>query len=420
MPHLEEPLPDFEADAGLDDAPINSIPSAHSRKAISFRALNLRPELLTAIEQNGFEQPSEIQVEALPHALQGEDLVCQGKAGMGKTAVFIFAVLNQLEERSPNTTQCVAFLPTRELVYQVGKEFERFSKNLPFRVEVAICHAEVPIQIQRTHLKEYPPTVVVGTPLRVHQLVRNKSVSVKEVRFFVVDEADQLVGLLDQRAAIQEVFLLTPREKQVIFLTATLPEEVKFTASRWCQRHRYTEVCVSQNQDLTLSGLLQYYIAVRQGDKLKRLVALLDVQQFRRAIVFTKNPETCMELTKKLKELNFPAIDLHEGMTTRIKQFERFRGGQDKLAQILVTTDVCARGVDFTECNFVIQHDVSADPDTYLHRVGRCGRFGTKGLCVCFVANEAEVGALRALKTRYGVTVKKYTETVLEALYNTA
>jgi len=203
-----------------------------------FRDLMLRPELLRAIMDCGFEHPSEVQHECIPQAILGMDIICQAKSGMGKTAVFVLATLQQLQPED-GVVSVLVMCHTRELAFQISKEYERFSKYLN-NVKVAVFFGGMPIKKDEETLKNNTPHIVVGTPGRLLALARSGALKLKSIKYFVLDECDKMIGDIDMRRDVQEVFKMTPQEKQVMMFSATLPKDLRVICKKFMQ-----EVCSS-------------------------------------------------------------------------------------------------------------------------------------------------------------------------------
>eukprot|EP00906_Rhabdomonas_costata_P010686 RCo015032 len=208
--------------------------------ASSFRDLGLRSRMLYALEKAGLERPSFVQSEAIPVAIQGKDLICQAPSGMGKTIVFVVGVLQQLE--TYGTVQCITLLHARELAVQVASEFERIGKHVSANVGIACCHPELALAVQKKQLAAAKPTIVVGTPGRVLGLCRSKAINCNNVKHFIIDECDAMLGSLDVRSTVQDVFRLTPITKQVMMMATTLSAEALETARKFTRnvcRHSF-------------------------------------------------------------------------------------------------------------------------------------------------------------------------------------
>jgi ATP-dependent RNA helicase UAP56/SUB2 len=373
-----------------------------------FKDFLLKPELLRAIVDCGFEHPSEVQHECIPQAILGMDVICQAKSGMGKTAVFVLAVLQQLEAQ-PGQVQAVVLGHTRELAFQICHEFERFSAYMK-DVKVGVFFGGVNVKQQKEALKADCPNVVVGTPGRVKQLVRDGDMNLKGVRHFVLDECDKMLDQLDMRSDVQEIFKATPHDKQVMMFSATLSKEIRPVVRKFMADPM--EIYVDDEAKLTLHGLVQHYIMLNEEEKNRKLNDLLDALDFNQVVIFVKSVPRATELNRLLCECNFPSICIHSGMKqdVRVEKYKAFKEGQKR---ILVATDLVARGIDIERVNIVINYDMpetdekhGQGADTYLHRVGRAGRFGTKGLGITFVASEKDSEVLNQVQERFDVDIK--------------
>ncbi|TKS88713.1 Spliceosome RNA helicase DDX39B [Collichthys lucidus] len=233
-----------------------------------FRDFLLKPELLRAIVDCGFEHPSEVQHECIPQAILGMDVLCQAKSGMGKTAVFVLATLQQLEPVTGQVSVLV-MCHTRELAFQISKEYERFSKYMP-TVKVAVFFGGLSIKKDEEVLKKDCPHIVVGTPGRILALTRNKTLNLRHIKHFILDECDKMLEQLDMRRDVQEIFRMTPHEKQVMMFSATLSKEIRPPM----------EIFVDDETKLTLHGLQQYYVKLKDNEKNRKLFDLLDALEF--------------------------------------------------------------------------------------------------------------------------------------------
>nr|XP_048673295.1 spliceosome RNA helicase DDX39B isoform X3 [Caretta caretta] len=219
---------------GVDVPPKKDVKGSYvSIHSSGFRDFLLKPELLRAIVDCGFEHPSEVQHECIPQAILGMDVLCQAKSGMGKTAVFVLATLQQLEPVTGQVSVLV-MCHTRELAFQISKEYERFSKYMP-SVKVAVFFGGLSIKKDEEVLKKNCPHIVVGTPGRILALARNKSLNLKHIKHFILDECDKMLEQLDMRRDVQEIFRMTPHEKQVMMFSATLSKEIRPVCRKFMQ-----------------------------------------------------------------------------------------------------------------------------------------------------------------------------------------
>jgi len=365
-----------------------------------FRDFLLKPEILRAIGDCGFEHPSEVQHECIPQAVLGMDILCQAKSGMGKTAVFVLATLQQLEPVDGQVS-CLVMCHTRELAFQISKEYERFSKFLS-GVKVGVFFGGLPIAKDEAVLKDNCPHIVVGTPGRILALTRTKKLNLKNLKHFVLDECDKMLAELDMRRDVQEIFRSTPHEKQVMMFSATLSKDVRPVCKKFMQDPM--EVYIDDEAKLTLHGLQQHYVKLKDSEKNRKLFELLDVLEFNQVVIFVKSVQRCIALSQLLVEQNFPTIAIHRGMSQeeRLSRYQQFKDFQKR---ILVATNLFGRGMDIERVNIVFNYDMPEDSDTYLHRVARAGRFGTKGLGITFVSDEADAKTLNDVQERFEVDI---------------
>ncbi|KAG2279604.1 hypothetical protein Bca52824_050824 [Brassica carinata] len=341
-----------------------------------------------------FGSPS-VQHECIPQAILGMDVICQAKSGMGKTAVFVLSTLQQIEP-SPGQVSALILCHTR-VAYQICNEFMRFSTYLP-DTKVSVFYGGVNNKIHKDLLKNECPHIVVGTPGR-------------NVRHFILDECDKMLESLDMRRDVQEIFKMTPHDKQVMMFSATLSKEIAQSARSFANT-LYSDICpfqpmeiyVDDEAKLTLHGLVQHYIKLSEMEKTA-------------IVIFVKSVSRAGELNKLLIECNFPSICIHSGMSQeeRLTHYKSFKEGHKR---ILVATDLVGRGIDIERVNIVINYDMPDSADTYLHRVGRAGRFGTKGLAITFVASASDSEVLNQVQDRFEVDIKELPEQIDTSTYS--
>ncbi|KAF8472643.1 P-loop containing nucleoside triphosphate hydrolase protein [Kalaharituber pfeilii] len=402
-----------------------------------FRDFLLKPELLRAITDCGFEHPSEVvvglarsyayghhlcgqllgalltvQQVCIPQSVLGTDVLCQAKSGLGKTAVFVLTTLQQVDPVAGEVSVLV-MCHTRELAYQIKNEYARFSKYMP-QVRTAVFYGGTPMQkdIEILKNKDQHPHIIVATPGRLNALVRDKHLRLGSVKVFVLDECDKMLEQIDMRRDVQEIFRATPQQKQVMMFSATLSQEIRPICKKFMQNP--LEIYVDDETKLTLHGLQQYYIKLDEREKNRKLNELLDQLEFNQVIIFVKSTLRANELNRLLTECNFPSIAVHSGVSqeeriARYKQFKEFN------KRICVATDVFGRGIDIERINLAINYDLPADPDSYLHRVGRAGRFGTKGLSISFVSSKEDAEVLDKIMERFEVSLDPFPEDGIDA-----
>jgi len=361
----------------------------------------LKPELLHAISDCGFEHPSEVQHEAIPQAMLGSDVVCQAKSGMGKTCVFVLSILQQLDAEKSSKPAAIVLCHTRELAYQICNEFKRLKKYLP-GITVEVLYGGVPIQQQREILKKDPPHVIVGTPGRVMTLAREKTLDLSNIKHFVLDECDRMLDEADMRRQVQTIFYETPVEKQVMMFSATIEGNLREICKKFM--HHPLEIFVNDGSKLTLYGLGQYYVELQEAEKNKKLVDLLDAMEFNQLVIFVSSISRAETLNRILVDCNFPSIALTSKLS-QPERIERYKKFKDFHARIMVATNLVGRGIDIERINVVINYDMPENADTYLHRVGRAGRFGTKGIAISFVSSKEDAEVLNQVQSRFVVNI---------------
>eukprot|EP00931_Biecheleriopsis_adriatica_P115872 TRINITY_DN91623_c0_g1_i1.p1 TRINITY_DN91623_c0_g1~~TRINITY_DN91623_c0_g1_i1.p1 ORF type:complete len:423 (+),score=132.74 TRINITY_DN91623_c0_g1_i1:79-1347(+) len=411
----EDELPDFdeeetkqeegkEGEAKDGEAKKGSYAAIH---ASGFRDFLLKPELLRAIVDCGFEHPSEVQHECIPQAILGTDILCQAKSGMGKTAVFVLACLQQIDS-SEKAIKTMVMCHTRELAYQIKHEFDRFAKYFQ-GVKCGVVYGGTPIAKDKEMLKDDCPHILIGTPGRVLGLLREKDMKLDKLTQFVLDECDKCLDKLDMRKDVQQIFMETPKKKQVMMFSATMTSETRALCKKFMQDPH--EIRVDEESKLTLHGLLQYYVKLGEKEKNRKLNDLLDALEFNQVVIFVKSVQRAVALDKLLVECNFPSIAIHSGLNQedRIARYKQFKEFQKR---IMVSTDLFGRGIDIERVNIVINYDMPDESDAYLHRVGRAGRFGTKGLAITFVATDEDTEVLKKVQERFEVNIGEMPATI--------
>lgn len=388
----------------------------------SFRDFMLKPELMRAIGDCGFEHPSTVQNECLPKAIYGVDVLCQAKSGMGKTAVFVLAVLQQLEPKD-NEVSALILCHTRELAYQICHEFDRFKKYTP-AVKAGVFFGGTPEAEDRARLKNDPPHIVIGTPGRILSLSNPQArwrhegmLKLDNLKFFVLDECDKMLDTLDMRRDVQQIFSRTPHSKQVMMFTATLSDEIRPVCKKFMNSP--LEIYINDGSKLTLHGLQQYYVELQEEEKNRKLVDLLDSLEFNQVVIFVQSVSRAHALNQLLTGCSFPSICIHGRMlqADRIAKYKQFK---DFKARIMVSTNVLGRGIDIERVNVVINYDMAENADTYLHRVGRAGRFGTKGLAISFISSAENGEVLNDVQSRFVVNIPKLPDTIDPSTYMTS
>jgi len=394
----EDVLPDYSSSD--EEQPNNSESKVVTSSSVvhdsGFADFLLKNELLRAIADCGFEHPSQVQHECIPAAILGTDILCQAKSGMGKTAVFVLSTLHLIEKEK--NIVAVVVTHTRELAYQILEEFNRFTKYLP-HVKAKVVYGGVPLAQDKKELTE-PPQILIGTPGRLLHLVTDGTISLSNVKYFILDECDQMLEELDMRNDVQKIFKFTPHVKQVMMFSATLSDDVRAVCKRFM--HNPREIYINDKAKLTLDGLQQFYVNLKEEQKNRKLVNLLDVLEFNQVVIFVSTVERAVALNKLLESEKFPSICTHSRLKQdqRIDQYKSFKKFGSR---IMVTTNMYGRGVDFERVNVVFNYDMPSNETTYLHRVGRAGRFGTKGIAISFVSTDEDKEVMEKVRKQFVV-----------------
>lgn len=407
-----------EDDLGVEDIPNESLldektsvssPTKNEdqeNKQKGFRDFLLKPELLRAINDCGFENPSEVQNECIPQAILGMDILCQAKSGMGKTCVFVISTLQQLD-KIDDKVSILVISHTRELAFQISKEYERFSKYM--KVNVAVFFGGFSLRVDEQVLRINRPQVVVSTTGRMIDLIRCKKINLNHVKHFVIDECDKILGLMDSRMDVMKINENLPRDKQVMMFSATLSDDMRTFCKLFLESP--LEVIIGDDTKLTLHGLQQYYVDLQEKEKNRKLYDILTTVEFNQAIIFVKTIQRCIALHEILDALNLSVTNIHSSMTQEMRLYN-YQIVKKYKKRILVTTKMFDRGIDFDRVNLVINYDMPDDSDTYLHAVGRAGRFGTKGTAITFVAGHVDSIVFKEVKSRFDIEFSELPEEI--------
>src|SRR3954454_5215177 len=352
-----------------------------SDDAAGFAGLALRPELLQALTSLGYEEPTPIQREAIPPLLDGHDLLGQAATGTGKTAAFALPVLQGLAGSARGAgPAALVLVPTRELAEQVSQAVHRYGRDLGVRVLPVYGGQPIGRQLQAL---QRGVDVVVGTPGRVLDHINRATLRLGDVRTVVLDEADEM---LDMGFAedIEAILAETPADRQTVLFSATLPPRIDSIA----RRHLRDPVRISMGRQEASGGqaplVRQVAYVVPRAYKAATLGRVLDVEAPAAALVFCRTRDEVDQITETLNGRGYRAEALHGGMTQehRDRVMGRLRGGT---ADLVVATDVAARGLDIGQLSHVVNYDVPCSPDAYVHRIGRVGRAGREGVAITLV-----------------------------------
>lgn len=342
-----------------------------------FRELGLAPHILDALEKKGFIEPSPIQSAAIPLLLSGEkDVVGQAQTGTGKTAAFGIPII-QILEPGQGYVQAIILSPTRELAIQITDELYSLKGTSPLSVLTVYGGQSIDIQLRRL---SQGVDVVVGTPGRVIDLIKRGALKLSRVKFAVLDEADEMLNM----GFVEDIEIIlgnTPKDKRTLMFSATMPKPILAIAEK--SMREYVLINVRKEQP-TLDLTDQIYYDVRFEDKLEALSRIIDMEPDMFAMVFCRTKNDVDELSEKLSLRGYLVESLHGDIAQaqRTKVIERFKS---RKFPILIATDVAARGIDVNDLTHVINYSIPQGSDTYIHRIGRTGRAGKRGIAVTFV-----------------------------------
>jgi ATP-dependent RNA helicase DeaD len=353
-------------------------PDRPAAPVTNFRNLSLSEAVVQALDEVGYETPTPIQAATIPHLLAGADLVGQAQTGTGKTAAFALPILSRIElqEHSP---QALVLVPTRELAIQVAEAFQRYAAHLKGFHVVPIYGGQS--YAPQLHSLRRGVHVVVGTPGRVMDHIKQGTLKLATLKHIVLDEADEMLrmGFIDD---VEWVLEQAPKQRQIALFSATMPSEIRRIAKN--HLHQPAEVTI-KSRTSTASKIRQRYWIVSGMHKLDALTRILEAESFDAMLVFTRTKIATEELAQRLEARGFAAEALNGDIVQaqRERTIARLKSGQ---IDIVVATDVAARGLDVERVSHVVNYDVPHDPESYVHRIGRTGRAGRSGEAILFIA----------------------------------
>jgi len=349
---------------------------------LTFADLQIHPSVLQAVTDVGYESPSAIQAATIPPMLAGSDVVGLAQTGTGKTAAFAIPILSKIDAASKNT-QALVLAPTRELALQVAEAFGRYGAHLP-GIQVLPIYGGSSYGPQLAGLRR-GAQIVVGTPGRVIDHLEKGSLDLSHLDYLVLDEADEMLqmGFAED---VERILADTPEYKQVALFSATMPPAIKKITSKYL--HDPVEVTV-KSKTQTAENITQRYLQVSYPRKMDALTRLLEVEEGDAMIVFVRTKQATEEVAEKLRARGFAAAAINGDIpqTQRERTIASLKSGA---IDILVATDVAARGLDVERISHVVNYDIPHDPESYVHRIGRTGRAGESGLTVSLVSAETE------------------------------
>ena len=369
--------------------------------------MNLREELLRGVFSYGFEKPSAIQQRAIAPIIKGRDLVAQSQSGTGKTAVFSIGALQVLDTTSAKT-QTLILSPTRELAEQHEKVIQALGDYLNVSCHACIGGKSMGEDIRKL---ESGVQIVSGTPGRVFDMIQRRNLLTQDIKLFVIDEADEMLnsGFKDQ---IYDIYRFLPPGIQVVLMSATMPAEVLEMTTKFMNDP--IRVLVKRDE-LTLEGIRQYFVPVEKEEwKFDTLCDLYNTLTITQAVIFCNTRNKVNWLTEKMRNANFTVCAMHGGMaqSERSAVMQEFRSGTSR---VLIASDVWGRGLDVQQVSLVICYDLPTSREQYIHRIGRSGRFGRKGVAINFVKDD-DIRILKDIEQFYSTQIEELPMNVEELL----
>src|SRR5947208_13077233 len=354
----------------------------------TFEELGLSAQLLKALSENGFEAPFPIQEAAIPLVLEGKDVVGQAHTGTGKTAAFGLPILQKIKPDGP--VQALILAPTRELAVQVTTEINRFARYIGTNAVAIYGGQSINLQLDRLR---HGVQIVVATPGRLIDHIKQGSIQLENVKYVVLDEADRMLdmGFIDD---IKFILFYVNEDRQTCLFSATMPPEIM----RLAQEYMYDAKEVRLNEEeLSLDTIDQSYLVVPEREKFKHLCNFIKKRDKKQTIVFAATKQRTRRLVEELKQEVFKEISIHDDLSQRERDnaMYRFKKGTD---DILVATDIAARGIDVPAVGHVINYDIPAEPLMYFHRIGRTARAGATGKAISLVSHDRVDDFARILK----------------------
>ena len=357
-------------------------------KQLKFNELGLSEGIVETLTAIGYEQPTPIQEQTIQLALSGRDVLGQAQTGTGKTAAFGLPTIEKINPEN-KAIQALVIAPTRELAVQGQEELFRFGKSKGLKVRTVFGGSSIEKQIKALRSGAH---IVVGTPGRMVDLLKRKALDLSHLETLILDEADEMLnmGFLDD---IEFIIGKTPSERQTLLFSATMPNDIKKIGVKFMKDPEHIKVAA---KEMTADRIDQYFIKTKEFEKFDVLTRLLDVERPELAIVFGRTKRRVDEITRGLKLRGYRAEGIHGDLdqNKRLRVLRDFKGGH---LDILVATDVAARGLDISGVTHVYNYDITQDQESYVHRIGRTGRAGKSGRSVTFVSYN-EMGYLRAIE----------------------
>jgi translation initiation factor 4A len=362
--------------------------------------LDINVDILRGIYSYGFEIPSPIQTKAIIPISKGKDIIAQAQSGTGKTAAFTIGALSRINLKQ-NFPQVLIMAPTHELAQQITSVIKGLSSMMNKLVIKTIIGGSS-IDEDARDMRENPPHIIVGCPGRVYDMINRRHIEAVKLKLVILDEADEMLSL-GFKEQVYNIFQHLNNNAQVALFSATLPNNIFQITDKFMRNP--IKICVKA-ESLTLEGISQYYVALE--DDRQKYLTLKDIYQYislSQCIIYCNSVKRVIDLYEAMKEDGFPVCCIHSNMdkADREKTFKDFRGGNSR---VMVSSNVTARGIDVQQVSVVINFDLPRDIHTYLHRIGRSGRWGRKGSGINFITRR-DVPKLKEIETYYHTQMKE-------------
>ena len=373
----------------------------------SFEDLNINDDLLRGIYSYGFEKPSNIQYKSLPIFNSGKDMIAQSQSGTGKTGAFSIGVLNNIDTNLKKT-QYIILTPTHELAKQIYSVVE----NLGTRMDISICKV-----IGKTNINESirelqkEPQIIVATPGRLFDMINKRHIFTDNIKTLVIDEADEMLssGFME---VLQNIIRCMPKTCQMCLFSATMPQEIVDLTEHFMNN---PEKLLINKDELTLEGIKQFYIDLKQYNwKFDVLYDIYETINVTQSIIYVNSKNVLNNLYDRLTRDSFPVSYIHGDMhsSEREKNLSDFKNG---ITRIMLSTDLLSRGIDIQQLSLVINFDLPRNKETYIHRIGRSGRYGRKGIAINFVTNE-DIEHMREIQKFYNTKIDEMPQNLADYL----
>jgi translation initiation factor 4A len=356
-----------------------------------FEDMNIRPNILRGIFTYGFENPSTIQQKAIVPIATGKDIIGQSQSGTGKTGAFTIGILNNLEEKT-NSTQAIILSPTRELAEQIYTVIKLIGQFTKYRIKLCVGGTKV----EKTDTCQ----ILIGTPGRVLDMLNHNLINLASCKIFTLDEADEMLsrGFKEQ---IYDIFQFIPQTTQILLFSATMPADILELTKKFMTNPIHILV---KKEELTLEGIKQYYIQVDKEDwKFETLIDLYKSFEVTQCVIFCNSKQKVEMIAQRLIDTGYSVSGIHADLLNRREIMDDFKTGKTR---ILITTDLLSRGIDVQHISLVINYDIPKSKETYIHRIGRSGRFGRKGIALNFITT-MDSSHLKDIETFYNTQIEE-------------